>query len=645
MKKHFHFHFYIRIFFLSVLASALFFVAYQKIAQATSVENGTYPFAGWAWSPNIGWLSLNCLNDFDGDGVIEDNDPIDDTCSAGSGGSGSVDYNLSLEVNNTNNTRAVTGCAWAGNIGWWICFDDPGGTEAPTNGVFLNGPSGDLYYLPNTLTLSPDNILVENSLCHDDDAVCHASILPLEDEADWTWELGFPIAPAGGSGSGVLDSCFNCTVGSKQACSELHSFSCLTDAECIDADIGLCVTVEDNTCDNCLKYTYDVYGNTTSTQAGYQCSNCSITTPLDEQDARCPANAYNDNTNSCQTCDKYYSTPGLMVDYASSTVNDGFGYMCGWGWNKHSVSGFGIGWLQFSPRITADNNPYFQVDAGNIYSKGNITGTYPLPPNRYNAYIIEAGGDITNFYASSTKTNAQGLSLPVQANSSIINFPSLSGGYYKNVLGKIDYDGLVTRVGEELMGYYFNKYNVLVKPDTPPPFWFSNNPFTLDNDIYILNTSITGPTVNRNVNGGQNGSGIVIVNGNLNITHNITYANTDVDKLSEIASLVWIVNGDVTISTGVTEVAGTFIVLGDGESPDCNPVAVGCGQFITTGAGSDTLNIYGSVIAKKFDLNRTYATNGEPAEKFINDGRLQANPPKGMQNFAKGLPKMNYNPY
>lgn len=637
MKKHFHFHFYIRIFFLSVLASALFFVAYQKIAKAnTTVETGTYPFAGWAWSPNIGWLSLNCLNDFNGDGDL--NDPDDDTCVSGGG---LVDYGLELEVTAASNQRVVTGCAWAGNIEWWICFDDPGSTQAPTNGVFLNGPSGDQYYPPNTLILSPDNVLVENSLCHDEESACHASILPLEDETDWTWELGFPIAPVAGSGSGVLDSCFNCQVGTAMVCSDDPLVNCEVDPNvCADNSLGTCITVDNNTCDNCLKYIYDGDGNLTSTQAGYQCSDCSITTPLDEKNARCPANAYNDNTNSCQTCDKYYTTPGLMVDYASSTVNDGYGYMCGWGWNKHSVSGFGVGWLQFSPRITADNNPYFQVDAGNIYSKGNITGTYPLPPNRYNAYIIEAGGDITNFYASSTKTNAQGLSLPVRANSSRINFPSLSNGYYKNVLGKIDYSGLITPIA----GEDYNKYNSSVEQSAVPHFWIGGAT-SLNDTVYISNVDETGPSMDRIIVGGSRGSGIFIVNGNLNITHNITYANTEVDKLSEIASLVWIVNGDVTISSGVTEVAGTFIVLGDGVHADCSAADPGCGQFITTGPGSDTLNIYGSVLAKKFDLNRTYATNGEPAEKFINDGRLQANPPKGMQNFAKGLPKFNYNPY
>lgn len=349
--------------------------------------------------------------------------------------------------------------------------------------------------------------------------------------------------------------------------------------------------------------------------------------------------------NTCQTCDAYYATPGLIVDYASTT-NDGYGYMCGWAWNSTGEPDFnGIGWLQFSPRITAGNNPYFQVEAGNIYSRANISNTKPLPPNKYNAYIIEAGGTITNFYASSTRPNVQtGAGLPVFQNRSLIEFPYLSNtGYYQNVLGKIDYNGLTTQLGETGL----NKYGSNLFIDALPQFWADVGiDQALGNSVYYNDSDLVGPAAARTIIGGSgaSGAGIVIVNGNLNITHNISYASNEVDKLSEIASLVWIVKGDVTIDASVTELAGTFIVLGDGVE-DCASPNSSCGQFITNGPDSATLNIYGNVLARYFDLNRTYSTLGAPAEKFVNDGRLQVNPPKGMQNFVKSLPKFNYNPY
>ncbi len=632
MKKYLNFHLYLRIFLFSIFSLAFVLLAYQQIARADLADD-SYSFAGWAWAPTIGWLSLNCLNDFSGDGVITDDDPIDDTCSVADGGVGYITYGLELVVQDGSKNRAVTGCAWAGNIGWWICFSDPGGTNAPTDGVYLNGPISDYYYTTLPGGLSPVNTDVENSLSHSLLSDYHASVLPLEDEVDWTWELGFPIA---GSGSGNISNCFNCQASSEKRCS-ISDISCTDDVDCEPAG-GTCEDYANNTCENCLEYEYDVNGNLSSTLAGYQCTECDLNSP----EARCPDNAYNDNQNTCQTCDEYHTTPGVIVDYASTT-NDGYGYMCGWAWNKQDPSGNGIGWLQFSPRITEGNNPYFQVEVGNIYSRANISNSNPLPPNKYNAYIIEAGGTITNFYASSTRPNAQtGAALPVFQNRSLIDFPTLSStGYYQNVLGKIDYNGLVAELGETGL----NKYGSSIIEDVPQ-FWDDVGPDqALGNSVYYNDGDLTGPTASRNIIGGSgvSGAGIVIVDGDLNITHNISYANTDVDKLSEIASLVWIVKGDVTIDLSVTEVAGTFIVLG-ADGGDCNPVSLHCGQFIAE-AGANQLVVYGSVLARSFDLNRTYNTNGAPAEKFVNDGRLQVNPPKGMQNFVKSLPKFNYNPY
>lgn len=50
-------------------------------------------FKGWAWSPNIGWISFNCSNT--------------DYCDT-------IDYGVTIATNNTD----VSGYAWSANVGW-----------------------------------------------------------------------------------------------------------------------------------------------------------------------------------------------------------------------------------------------------------------------------------------------------------------------------------------------------------------------------------------------------------------------------------------------------------------------------------------------------------------------------------------------
>lgn len=91
---------------------------------------------------------------------------------------------------------------------------------------------------------------------------------------------------------------------------------------------------------------------------------------------------------------------------------ESYASLCGFGWNANycdaslpnplcTVTGlYGMGWLQFSPRITATSQPYFIVEGGNIYSQGNIQASSTPPFNQYNAYLIESSGDVIhNFLA------------------------------------------------------------------------------------------------------------------------------------------------------------------------------------------------------------------------------------------------------
>ena len=616
MKKIFVYHLDWSLATIAFFSLIVSFFVFVNILQANTGGGGLTQadwrkINGWAWSPNIGWLSLNCLNDFNGDGDL--NDPGDDTCS--------IPYGLHIDTSASQDIRALGGCAWAGNVGWWICFDDPllaGNTQAPDYGVYLNN-----YYWPSDLPsgLNPGASLVPNSLFHGatwatQDSNGHASILPLEGVLGWSNELGFPIVA---TTTPALEGCFNCT--ETKTCSDDGSI-CTQDSECTAP--ATCVT--NRNCDNCLQYNYDTAEPPVmqSVVAGYDCSDCTFTSGIE---TICTENAYERNKNSCTTCANYYDTPGLLADY---TLKNGYGSACGWAWNQDSDSGNGVGWIQFGPRITAGNNPYFQVNSGDIYARKEIRNYYPpVNSNTYNAFVIETNSNtIYNLYASST------LNL---LNRPLVGFPALGAtGKYTNILGSIDYDGLITEVGETGK----NKYGSVIDKFSDSPMsseWhaiydFNSSPaqVILDNKVYYYDNPgmlMDSGDLEFGANASKNGSGVIVVNGSAIINKNITYTGDDkVSTLKNIPSVVWVIKGGLDISPDVTELSGTFIVLG----------------AFNAGGGANQLKVNGSVLAQSFVLNRTYSTNSEPAELFINDGRLKVNPPAGLQNFSTNLPKFTY---
>jgi len=99
--------------------------------------------------------------------------------------------------------------------------------------------------------------------------------------------------------------------------------------------------------------------------------------------------------------------------------------------------------------------------------------------------------------------------------------------------------------------------------------------------------------------------------------------------------------------------AGTFIVLGDGNTATCDPTAPAahCGQINTCNTATpatcddNPLTISGNVLAKYFNLSRTYIdqVSKGPSEKFINDGHIQANPPAGLEDFSNVIPRFTEN--
>lgn len=721
MKKDFHLHFYTRIFFAVAILAAVLFLSQRSVqTEAVLISATPIPIYGWAYSPLGGWISLNCLNDINGDGIREN------TCSSANG-------NYGLRVTESGGINYVQGCAWSGqsiganpnnNLGY-LCFSDPNPdpnidpTLAPDGGI-------DVEELWNVLT----------------DANGTPSFLKMEPYLPAHNNYLFPSIsyfigssnPDLPSASNPIEGCFNCFFEEIKACSNNLDVPCTTDADC--GGPTTCVRVgQNNKCQNCLEYTFnrgacsnnpslpcdrdgDCGGGTCqniktcSNNRSLRCENaspdcdprvCNDGYSVCDEDADCPRydlcsdgntncpngdsdcpvpyvcvhtiytcpavtcdsrpvgsvqitrgafncidctiasfdntcdmNAYGYNRNTCRSCGLAVYDPGLVLDSqynrATSSIK-----MCGWGYNNE------IGWVWFSPRISTSTKPYISVEGGSIYSRGSVYSRYTPPVGRYNAsYLIESGGNISNFISSSTLA---GVFQGELKNRPLIDFFAPQGTKYRNVLGAIDYTGLITTYANDV-----NKYGspVQILDDASELSAFANfinNEPVLGGKTYYLNNNsvIINADMQINATSGRLASGVFVVNGNLRLNNNVEYMTLpSIANLKEIPSLVWVVRGDVTIGSDVTSLAGTFVVLGNGSSCAGASPAAGCGQFITCGGGAcdQPLVVDGSVLAKRFQLLRTYYSSaGGPSESFVNNGRLQANPPPGLIDFGQLLPR------
>ncbi|PJE58478.1 MAG: hypothetical protein COU81_00565, partial [Candidatus Portnoybacteria bacterium CG10_big_fil_rev_8_21_14_0_10_36_7] len=218
-----------------------------------------------------------------------------------------------------------------------------------------------------------------------------------------------------------------------------------------------------------------------------------------------------------------------------------------------------------------------------------------------------------------------------------------SNGIYRNALGKIDVTGMIrtttgtrNKYGQTVIN--FNNIN-----------WSDPEGVALNGSVYYFdgNLEINTPIRFENTSANTLGNGIIVVNGNLTIGEDIIYLSATPTKLNQLASVVWIVKGDVIINPNVENVAGAFMVLGNGNTctkleplpdPDYHKyIKNGCGVFFS-GESNNPLTVLGLVVAKAFDFGRTFAEILQGSERIIYDGRLTANPPKALSGFVAGLP-------
>jgi len=371
--------------------------------------------------------------------------------------------------------------------------------------------------------------------------------------------------------------------------------------------------------------------------------------------------------------------------YGVSTTTNGSatdGQFMGYAWNCATSDGSactaakyasGYGWIRFDPVYTRQPNlppgtysgvPWVQVLYGDLYSKGSISTPSPFTPafKQVNAtYCIDTGIGSTITRFSNDPTKCATYNNPVKVNISLPN----KGSNYSNILGRI-----------KLRGYTTDKTNGLhpINNDTTqlaagkygpwghytdinslpwPPFDTTNK--VLGGAVYDSfpttgNWTMGARTFNNALAGG-NGSGLLIVRGNLNITGNITYGTVPIDNLKRLASLGILVlddgaghPGNLTIDPSVTEIDANIyaegeISTGSTGNPTSQPMLINS----VMQPPDQPLIVNGVAVAKQFNFQRVFpGGSNQPSEQIVNDGRIVVNTPPGMNDFVASLPSISY---
>lgn len=308
----------------------------------------------------------------------------------------------------------------------------------------------------------------------------------------------------------------------------------------------------------------------------------------------------------------------------------------GWSWNDNGSQpatstkavGSGLGWMKFDINITnAFGIAYLETKQGDVYARDGITITTPPPAGNYGAtYLVQADGSITNF-SSELNSNPPGFpeNYPIDSSYATINVPTDNSNLvYRGDLGTLHVNEMITRAQEQGNTQTGPCSTTLLAGKTNP---LSDNTFYCDGDL-TLNTNLTF----YNASGTGIGSGTIVVNGDLIIQDNVTYFNNSISThINNLASVSWIVLGDIIIEPTVTELVGAFVALDNGS---------GTG-YVFTGKGTLPLSVSGLMIARGFTFEREdvgTSTTPQASEQIVYDGRVIANPPPGLEDFVEVLP-------
>lgn len=332
----------------------------------------------------------------------------------------------------------------------------------------------------------------------------------------------------------------------------------------------------------------------------------------------------------------------------------------GWAWSGGGTlaggagysTAVGLGWIDFttggSGSSPTTGAPYFSTEGGDVYVQGGVVNSVApssLSPAQYNSTFMilsSAGpGSVVNFESELLGDN--NFVDESYLTSDPLTLPDSTSNYYSE-LGRIDFDKLTTVVaGSENM--YGNTVSTLSSlAGLGGNEFLDGGVYVIDNgsglaQTHTLGTAVTWTNGTAAPSTGSNfdGAGVIIVEGSLVLDANTFYNNTALVDLRNLASVAWIVKGDLTISGNVSSVVGSFFVLGDDYIGD----GFADGKIVTEPASSSQLVIYGMMMARQFEFLRTYEGPpgvDEPAELIYYDGRIVANPPAGLKEYASLLP-------
>ena len=566
--------------------------------QSTSASGTAYKIGGWLWSDSYGWISLssdNCV-------LANNNNP--NACTSGH------DYQVIV-----TSTYEIIGYGWSQNVGW-VCFGQgANSTTGCTTASFGSPPSGSLF---SSISSSTDRV------------------------TGWAKVIAEPIGGwiKLGRGNSTTtfakgEACYDCACTTSTDPCPAASYNCkfCFSNNCFSTTVG-----GTSPCPSGAKQPVSAV-DPVSGGSGKIVSNCSL---CQKESVVAPLDGYR------IFCDKCNNTSSTAENYGLNR-DPSDGYFVGWGWGGDYSSNTGPGWVH-SGKSAALVYPWLETDYGSIYTYGGVRQRVKTP-GKNATYCIFASSSLEN--VSSFNCNTDSIK---QFN---INFPSQdpSQSVYRNILGKIDIPGLITPVSMA----WRNKYGNQVQTSTSSTFgyltiWQSSIFNGLDNKVYFHDGDfdVLSDMVISNGTNGKLGNGLVYINGDLIIDGNIRYSTSSIPdgNLKKLASIAWVVRGDVRINPNVTDLAGAIISLG-ADSSTCQVIggtsdypkydpAQKCGVIFsvkpTMADKSKPLTIYGLAIAKAFDFHRTYSNISQGSERVIYDGRLTANPPPGLKDLVEGLP-------
>ncbi|OGY87698.1 MAG: hypothetical protein A2233_02000 [Candidatus Kerfeldbacteria bacterium RIFOXYA2_FULL_38_24] len=315
----------------------------------------------------------------------------------------------------------------------------------------------------------------------------------------------------------------------------------------------------------------------------------------------------------------------------------------GWVWsgggtlpNGNFENSVGLGWIQFTPSaITVENSGYFSTELGDVYAQAGITNPDDFVSASANATFLLFGTDNAEFKNFSTVLGDGGT----LGDYNILNIPD-SNNQYRSTLGRLDLDKLTTVVADQKNVFGDKVQNINSLNDLAPTdplngrvlvLGDKNNPQTYQiSSAFTFLNGYALPVSGTN----YNGAGVIVVYGDLEINANAFYEESNLLDIENLASVAWVVFGNVTIGENVVNTVGAYFVL-----PDQNGHG---GSFITQPVSSAQFVLSGLVMAHDFNLQRTFQGvlgGNEPAELFRYDARILMNTPPGLKDYTSTLPQ------